>query len=625
MSRQQDHRVDCPPKGGPRKTAAWTAWRCASLIAGCLLWLCAGVAMAQDHPRIDPGTPPPGPAGGPQEGWAFYDVPGLPAGSVLGDVWVAPNGDVYVWANVPPRVVANTVEDPVEGERLPNPPGRTSQNWSGVLYRFDGIQWTAMLRTPGEKGVALLGDGLTDLFATTTSQQGEARLYHLNGQNWVREEMPGYYLGQLHTLAGTANDLYFKVDRVILHHNGERFWPVFELPFDESAERGLVNLGADGLFVMSGDCHFLFHNGTWTCVEAGFDFGHVEDAWGMRDASGRLQMYAIGDDGDNSGVKVWRFDEFDANTHDGIWIPSLLDPMSGHLPGIGSGYHLWGGAGNDVYATGVVMGEGHMFRFNGTAWIHLNSPQPLGTVHGVWGGHDGTVWFSTEAGQLVRYQRANSPPEVAYATPSVARLWPADRLFTAVDILGVTDPEGDPFTLRIDRVLSDEDPNTPNVVGACPDAKVVGSRVMLRNEHAPNGDGRTYVIEFTATDQLGLSNPGRITVCAPHYETTPCDVDPALFDALGGPCAVPGQERIPMEADDRHGALRVKYELAAAAPVHLGLYDVAGRLRATLESGERTAGVHEVAWDLRGMDPGVYFVRLNASGPAVTRRVVVLR
>ena len=211
---------------------------------------------------------------------------------------------------------------------------------------------------------------------------------------------------------------------------------------------------------------------------------------------------------------------------------------------------------------------------------------------------------------------------MAAARPSIERLWPANGLFTAVDILGVTDPESDLFTLRIDRVLSDEDAVTPAVVGSCPDARIVGSRVMLRAEHNPNGDGRTYVIEFTATDQYGMSNTGHVHVCAPHFEATPCDVDPATFDALG-PCAVPSPGRRPFVTGARGSALSIRYELESAALVHLGIYDVAGRLRGVIEEGQRTAGVHETSWDLGGLDAGVYFVKLRAGGPDVTNRVVV--
>jgi len=622
MSTKPSRIVDRPPQGGScRPVVLSSLWR-AFLVMGSAFVLLASPVAAQDYPRIDPGTPPPV-EGGLAEGWEVLSIPGLPAGAVLGDVWATPSGIVYVWAKYPQRVPVNSNDDTGEGEKLPNPPGEPTVPWSSNLYRFDGTRWAATLRTPGEMGGALKGWGENDLFASTTSEQGEAKLYHLNNGVWNQEVLPGHYYGRLHTLVGEPNDLYFKIDRVILRHDGVSVSRMFELPPNESAEKGMVDLGSDGLFVMSGDCHYLYDNGVWACVEAGFDFGHVEDAWGMRDTNGRLHMYAIGEDFDHSGFKVWQYDENDPAIHDGIWVPVLQDPMSGHVPDLGGGFHLWGGAGNDVYATGVVQGEGHMMRFDGRAWHQLASPQSFGAIHGVWGTGGGAVWFSTEAGQVVRYARSNTAPDVAFAVPSIARLWPANGQFTAVDILGVVDPEGDQFTLTIDRVLSDEDPVTPNVAGNCPDARIAGSRVMLRAEHKDNGDGRTYVIEFTATDQYGLSSRGHVHVCAPHFESTPCDVDAATFDATG-PCAPPTTGRRPFDTGDNNGALRVHYELETAGPVHLGIYDVAGRLRGVIEEGPRAAGVHEKNWDLSGLDAGVYFVKLRTAGPAFTSRVVVL-
>ena len=621
MSRQNSSLVDRPPKGGPgRHSFPRSFWRAYLVLGSVLLWMVSSVA-AQEHPRIDPGAPPPI-EGGEAAGWQILSIPGLPAGAVLGDVWAAPNGDVYVWAKYVQSARTGTFDDPVEGEQLPDPPGKITPAWSSTLYRFSGLNWGIAMQTPGEMARALKGWG-DDLFASTTTRRGEAKLYHLSKGVWNQEVLPGTFTGEMHTQAGAANDFYFKIDRVILRHDGTGVSRMFELPADHSAEKGMVDLGNDGLFVLSGNCHYLYDNGVWACVEAGFDFGYVEDAWGMRDANGRLHMYAIGEDTDRSGFKVWQYDENDPILHDGLWVPVLQDPMSGHVPNLGGGFHLWGGAGNDVYATGVVNGEGHIMRFNGTAWTHLIPPQALAAIHGVWGAPDGVVWFTAEAGQVARYQRANGAPDVAAARPSIERLWPANGQFTAVDILGVTDPENDLVTVTIDRVLSDEDPVTPNVIGNCPDARIAGSRVMLRAEHKPNGDGRTYVIEFTATDPFGSSSAGHVHVCAPHFEATPCDVDAAVFDALG-PCAVPAPGRRPFETGARGSALTIRYELEAAAPVYLGIYDVAGRLRGVIEEGQRAAGVHETSWDLGGLDAGVYFVKLRAGGPEVTNRVVVL-
>jgi hypothetical protein len=592
-----------------------------------LIALLISSAFAQESspPRTDPGTSPES-NGGTSGGWEILQIPGLPANATLGDVWASADGHVYVWARYPSREGTQPagLEEPGEGERLPNP-GGNSKSWSSTLYRFDGTLWTVALRASGESGVAVLGTDCHHLFASTIGAQGEANLYSFDGTRWTREVMPELVLGRLHTLVGVPGDLYFRVDRKILHHDGARLEKIFELPVEETPTRGMVYLGADGLFVMDADCHWLYDMGTWREVAAGFAFADVEDAWGMRDVNGRLQMYALGANAPDNGLQLWRFDEANAVSHAGTWTPVFSDPSGVGAAGAGSGLHLWGAAGNDVYATGVVEGLGHMLRFDGTAWVHLAPPIDLATVHGVWGTPQGVVWFSVESGSLVRYQRTNRAPDLSAAGPSVDRLWPDDRQLVRVDVRGIVDPDGDAVTIAIDRVMQDEDPISAFLPITCPDAVLSGDHAFVRAEHAPNGDGRTYVIEYTATDRLGVSSRGQVEVCAPHYATTACTPDPGTYDATAM-CPTPEPERDPpLDADAMRGALRVHYQLDQPGRIHLGVYDIAGRLRGTIAEGVQERGDHETTWDLGNLESGVYFVKLRAHGPALVRRVILTR
>jgi predicted MPP superfamily phosphohydrolase len=57
---------------------------------------------------------------------------------------------------------------------------------------------------------------------------------------------------------------------------------------------------------------------------------------------------------------------------------------------------------------------------------------------------------------------------------------------------------------------------------------------------------------------------------------------------------------------------------------NLSLYDVSGRLVATVIDGSVSAGYHEAGWVNDGaVEPGLYFLRLRAAGDEVTRKVVV--
>lgn len=584
------------------------------------VWAAGSMAQTEPNPRIDPGIPSE-PSGGTPEGWMVLTIPGLPQGAVLGDVWASDDGLVYVWARIPAVGVMGAELDEIgEGERKPTPPG-VPRVGSSLLYRFDGTQWTVALETPGEGGVALLGSGRDILFASTESSRGEAQLYRFDGSSWVREVMPGRFAGRLHSLAGVPGDTWFRVGGVILRHDGDGLRVAYELPHGEMPGRGLVYLEASCLFVMGARGHWLLHEGSWSEVPAGLVFGGVEDAWGMRDTQDRLTMYAIGSDNGGGGLQLWRFQETDRATHAGDWSPVFADPPGG-FPGPAVGLHLWGVANNEAYAAGVVDGEGYLLRFDGSAWVRLNPPTPLGTVHGAWGTRQGAVWFSTESGSIVRYQRANRAPDLTQAHPSVDRLWPPDLEYVLVDVAGIVDLDGDAVTIEVTRVTQDEALITDDNLAACPDAALSGSHAYLRAEHAAGGDGRTYTIEYTATDRLGATSSGQVLVCAPHFWSTPCSPDPGTFNSVA-PCPIVEVERGPLETDAMSGALRIRYELERAGPIHLAVYDVAGRLRATVAEGMQGPGIHETWWNPDRLDAGVYFVRLRGRGPALVRRVIV--
>ncbi|HYE96431.1 MAG TPA: T9SS type A sorting domain-containing protein, partial [Rubricoccaceae bacterium] len=65
--------------------------------------------------------------------------------------------------------------------------------------------------------------------------------------------------------------------------------------------------------------------------------------------------------------------------------------------------------------------------------------------------------------------------------------------------------------------------------------------------------------------------------------------------------------------------------LARPGSVRLAVYDGLGREVAVLLSGTWAAGRHEVVFNAATLPPGVYFLRAEAGGSAVTRVLTVLR
>jgi len=204
---------------------------------------------------------------------------------------------------------------------------------------------------------------------------------------------------------------------------------------------------------------------------------------------------------DNSGV---------AYALDGLNKDSLytVDLSSGNLTLVGSlGVNLWNEVGLAFdSASGTLYGltdGGTIYTINssnGTATFVAN------TLSGF---EDLTI--------------PNQPPDTsgAYANPGC--LWPPNHKFVSISILGVTDPDGDPVTINITSITSDEPTASDKGSGGAkhaPDADGIGTNTAsVRAERSGDGDGRVYMIYFTASDGQGGESEGRVTVNVPHDQS----------------------------------------------------------------------------------------------------------
>lgn len=127
----------------------------------------------------------------------------------------------------------------------------------------------------------------------------------------------------------------------------------------------------------------------------------------------------------------------------------------------------------------------------------------------------------------------NRAPQCGAARPSVARLWPPDHRLVAVDIAGITDPDGEAPTVRIRAARQDEPVNGTGDGDTSPDAVLPGgSLAMLRAERRGNGDGRVYYLKVDATDRAGLGCSAVVKVCVPHdAHDTACGEQGPAYDS----------------------------------------------------------------------------------------------
>ncbi|HEX6256466.1 MAG TPA: ExeM/NucH family extracellular endonuclease [Euzebyales bacterium] len=110
----------------------------------------------------------------------------------------------------------------------------------------------------------------------------------------------------------------------------------------------------------------------------------------------------------------------------------------------------------------------------------------------------------------------NASPVCEAAVAGPDRLFPPNHQFVEIAIDGVTDPEGDPVTIVVDSIFSDEAVDAEDSGDTAPDARGVGeSTAEVRAERVGDGNGRVYTIGFTATDAFGGSCTGEVTVGVP--------------------------------------------------------------------------------------------------------------
>jgi hypothetical protein len=79
-----------------------------------------------------------------------------------------------------------------------------------------------------------------------------------------------------------------------------------------------------------------------------------------------------------------------------------------------------------------------------------------------------------------------------------------------------------------------------------------------------------------------------------------------------------------------HPGTTIEYELGRAESIEIRIFDAAGRLVISLESGLKPSGRHTVTWDGRDargerVGSGVYFYRLQAGQKTVTRKMLFLK
>lgn len=114
----------------------------------------------------------------------------------------------------------------------------------------------------------------------------------------------------------------------------------------------------------------------------------------------------------------------------------------------------------------------------------------------------------------IRYS-TNSSPSCSSAKSFPPLLWSPNHQFVPVEVIGVTDPEGESVTITVTSVSQDE-PVKSTSFDPSPDAVIEAGSTLLRAERLDTGNGRVYEVSFRARDENGGFCTGAVKVSVPH-------------------------------------------------------------------------------------------------------------
>ncbi|MBN1983035.1 MAG: hypothetical protein JW795_15995 [Chitinivibrionales bacterium] len=312
-----------------------------------------------------------------QPQWQIMSIPNLPAGSELGSIWSNSPNDVYVWSR---RTNAGVTD--------------------AALFHFNGSAWSQVLTYPNTVPDALYATGPTDVFASVVSS-GQALVFHSNdgGITWIQQPVPSG-IGGIGKMSGTAGNVQASGGGGILRYNGSQWQKIFSDP--SNPPYSLHMLSANEGYYTTCWGWGKWNGTSWQFHSNGFDFCDVSSTWGVRDESGALHLYTVGNNNFSNGIRVWKFNEA-TQSFGGKYAFVFAD---GNGANSGSAGGIWGTGPNDVYVIGQLGGmvnpnSGRVYHFNGANWQRITD---FGDIYGptaISGSGPDDVWIALFNGQIL--------------------------------------------------------------------------------------------------------------------------------------------------------------------------------------------------------------------------------
>jgi len=181
----------------------------------------------------------------------------------------------------------------------------------------------------------------------------------------------------------------------------------------------------------------------------------------------------------------------------------------------------------------------------------------------------------------------------------------------------------------IDGNLPDEPANSIVIDPSNPDRYFVGTDLAVYvtfsagTEWFPVNVGLPHVV----IDDLRLHDSARFLRVGTHgrgmWELDITDLVPPVAVGPTSPEIQPLTLRAIGNPIESLATLR--FAVREAGKIHLGLYDVSGRLLRTIAEGDAPATVDNVTVDVSDLAPGIYYARLDANGATASAKLVVAR
>jgi hypothetical protein len=275
-----------------------------------------------------------------------------------------------------------------------------------------------------------------------------------------------------------------------------------------------------------------------------------------------------------------------------------------------------------------------------------------GKTHPDWTRRQNAHTYTTTKILQVYVHPISQPPDCSGAAPSVAEIWPPNHKFVGVNIVGLTDPDGDPpESITITTITQDEPLNTFGDGNFEPDGDGLGTpTALVRAERSGSkkvpGNGRVYEISFTAVDGNGGEFSASVTVCVPHDQGNgnACIDDGQSFNSVTGAAKLTlptdkvlekatmpdGYELLENYPNPFNPTTEIAFAIPEAGEVSLSIYNLSGQLVRTLVSGQLSPGNHKVTWNAtddsgQRVATGIYLYVLKAGSVTIQKKLTLMK